>query len=324
MKKLFAVLLALAMVMVVFAEDAEPVLTFGQYADVSSTVRNYDLDADDNAINIGDDVTFVYDVYNETYVNYTNGNMGFSATVVSGNDFFATPRNYSVWYSMFDGKAKIYGGDLRETGSARLTSYIDGNGFSTRIANADKTGMMLLVKPIDGLTVSAFVPVMGNVIADEFKAANIGFAYSLPELATVVASYRQANDELAIGVDVKAIEGITLKAGFKTITDADSYVYISGGKMLTDAINLGLDADIVLGDSLGYGAEVLVSYAMAPYTFALETSFDSGDDAWYKVDGLNLNPYVQWDFDAGDIIVGLNYNTNNSTWSVPIEFELSY
>lgn len=309
MKKLLAVLLALVIVGGAFAQDADPVLTFGQYADVSAT--------------IDDDQTFDYDVYNETYLTYKAGNMGFNATVVSGADFFATPRNYSVWYSMFDGMAKIYAGDLRETGSARLTSYIDGNGFSTRLANADKTGLMLALMPVKGLTVSAFVPVDGVAMADELKLANFGFAYGLEGLATFVASYRQANKEFAIGADIKALEGITLKAGFKMITDGDNYIYLTAGKMITDAIKVGLDADIVLATELGYGAELLVSYAMEPYTFALEASFDNGD-AWYQADGLNFNPYVQWDFDAGDIIVGVNYNTGDSSWSVPIEFELDY
>jgi len=314
MKKILVLLLALmAFGAVVYAADAPaPVLTFGQYSDIET---DYNADG------------FVQSVYNETYFNFKASDMGFSATTVSGTDFFATPRNYKLYYNAFNGMLSIAGGKLRE-GPARLASYIDGNGFSTRLANV-YTGLMFTVKPIAALTAAVFLPVTAPVapaVADDtsFSNLNFGVQYNLDKVANVVAGYRMQNKELWVGADIKAIANVTAKAGFKMISGGDNYVYLTGAFAGIENVDLGLDADVVLASTLGYGVKVLASYAMAPYTFGVKISYDNGSDAWYAANGVVANPFVQWDFAKGDIKIGFSYDTGASTWVLPIEFELSY
>jgi len=311
MKKAIVLLLALAVLGgAVFAEDAAPALTFGSYGDVYLTLADQDTENS-------------YGVYHELYVNYKADDMGFSATIVnSDGDFFGEARNYSVYYKMFDGMVTAYAGDLREDGGARLASYVDGNGFSTRLANADITGFMVKVAPIDGLVVSAFLPYTGVAVADDFAAANFGFGYTIADIGKLVASYRLANDELAVGFDVKAIADTTLKLGYKMIVDGDMYVYLTAGKVIA-GIDLGLDADVVLGDAVAFGAKVKAEYGMDPYAFGLKATFDTGD-AWYGNDSFTVNPYAVWNFSAGAITAGFSFNGSDSSWGIPVDFEWWY
>lgn len=311
MKKLLVALLALVVVGgFVFAQDAKPVATFGQYMDVSTTY---------------DSTGFAYDVYNETYFNYAAKDMGFSATVVSGADLFASPRNYAIYYNAFNGMLGLRAGVLRETGSARLTSVIDGNGFSTRLANV-KSGILATLKPVAGLTVAAFVPATGAANNGDFNNINFGAAYNVTDVANLVASYRMENKELAVGADIKAIKDVTAKVGYKMVqgtSTSTSYVFVTGGTTVS-GLTLNLDADVVLASTLGYGAKVQAEYAMDPYALGVKASYDNGSDAWYANNGIDLNPYAMMNFAAGDIKVGFDYNTGTSKWSLPIEFELSY
>lgn len=310
MKKIFVVLLVLAtMGFGAFAQDAKPVFAITQYMDVSAT-----LDMD-NAL--------TPDVYNETYLNYKASDMGFSATVVSGADLFAAPRNLKIYYNAFDGMLTLSGGILRETGSVRVASYVDGNGFSTRLGNV-APGMLAVVKPVAGLVVAAFLPATGDDTYTEKLGFGVG--YLVADVANIVAGYRMINKELWVSADVKAVKDVSAYVGFKMVTDVGNYIFVSGGTSLVAGLDLGLDANVLLpaeGD-MGYGVKVKAEYGMAPYAFGVKVSYDNAVDAWYKVDGVSLNPYARWDFSAGDILVGFTYDTGASAWTIPIEFELSY
>ena len=318
MKKLLAVLLALMVVGgAAFAQDApKPVFTVGAYAD-------YEADL------INNDGKTASSIYTETYFGFKAADMAFNATTVGGYDIFKEVRNYALSYTMLDGMLKVYGGKLRETGGVRLASYIDGNGFSTRLGNV-KEGVMLTVKPIADFTFSAFLPVWGNLVGTDYAKANIGVAYNLPELMNVVAGYRLENKELYASFDVKAIPDVTLRLGYRMVAPATAgastnYVYVTGGTTM-DALEVGLDADVSLGTVMNFGAKALVAYKVAETTTAgVKVSFDNGD-AWYGNDGINVNPFVQQDFANGDIKVGFSFTTSGGTssWYLPIEFELSF
>lgn len=312
MKKAIVLLLVLAVLGgVVFAEDAAPALTFGAYSDIVATLTDQDSN---------DAVAY----YSEFYFNFKAADMGFSATAISDGDldFFKEVRNYKLYYNMFDGKATLMAGKLREDGGVRLVSYIEGNGFSTRLASVTD-GLMVKVMPVDGLVVSAFVPVLGGATSDDFALANFGAAYTVTDIAKLVASYRLENKEIAVGVDVKALADTTLAAGFKMVDGGDPYIYLTAGKTIA-GIDLGLDADIVLASTVGYGAEVKAAYGMDPYVLGVKLAYDNGADAWFANDGVYVKPYAQWNFSAGDIILAFQYNTGDSTWSIPLEFELSF
>jgi hypothetical protein len=319
MKKLLAVLLALCVIGgVAFAEDAKPALTFGAYGDITAT-------AIDNSSKTG------YDVYTEAYFNYAAKNFGFSATAIGSAgtagvtadtwDMFGALRNYSFYYTINDGMVKILAGRLRETGSVRLTSVIDGNGFSTRIANV-ATGVAVVAKPVTGLVVSAFVPFAGNAVGTDYAKTNFGVAYLVPDVANIVGGYLLGSKELWVGADVKAVKDLTLKVGYKNASSTN-YIYATAGKAI-DKLTVNLDADVVLASALGFGVQVQGEYAVSDALSAgAKVKFDNGD-SWYKNKGVEVIPYAQFNFGASDIKVSFDYNQGKNTWSLPVEFELNY
>ncbi|PKL06707.1 MAG: hypothetical protein CVV53_02900 [Spirochaetae bacterium HGW-Spirochaetae-9] len=309
MKKLIVLLLAFAMAGAAFAADEpKPALTFGFYGDVVANL--YDSTAVDTGSWGG--------IYSETYFNYKAKDMAFSATTVGGADFFAAVRNYSFSYNLMpDFGLKILAGKLRE-GPNRIGSYIDGNGFSTRSANVEE-GVELYASK-SGFTGAVFAPIGTN---DYKVAASVG--YAVPNLVTVVGGYRMVNKELWVSADVKAVKGLTAKVGFRNVGTTNWIYATAGSASLVEGIDVGLDANVVLASgATDFGVKAKAELAMDPYAFGVIASFDSGADAWYKADGVTVNPYAVWNFAAGDIILGMTFDSKSGDIAIPLEFEVSF
>lgn len=319
MKKMVVLLLAFAAVAGAFAQT--PALTFGMYGDITAKVAS----------------TNSYGVYTETYLTYKAKDMGLSATVIaqngktwdevnrknSGFDVFGSPRNYKFWYQVCSA-AKLSAGVLRE-GPARLTSYIDGNGFSTRLANVE-AGVLAEMNVVKGLTAAVFVPVTASAPKTDLGNSAFGASYAIPDLATVVASYRLVNKELAAGVDLKAIKGITLKAGLNNvgIPGGSTVLYATFGKK-DAALNFGADAAFVVKPTSGYSLKGMVEYTMGSYVLGAKASIDNGNAAAYQSNNaLVINPYLKKNFAAGDIKVGVTYNAGTTALALPVDFEISF
>ncbi|MCE5255770.1 MAG: hypothetical protein LLF89_02865, partial [Spirochaetaceae bacterium] len=206
MKKLIVLLLAFALIGgAVFAEDKPAALTFGSYMEAYGDFTQGTANT----------------LYNETYLNYASGGVALSATVVSGEDLFAQVRNYALSYQVMPA-AKVYFGRLRETGGTRLTSYIDGNGFSTRVANVQNG--LLFTAADKGFGVALFSPL------DTFAHTNFGASVSIPNVVKFVGGYlgsvtttdankvTKSDPELYVGADLTALKGTTARVGFKYLT----------------------------------------------------------------------------------------------------------
>lgn len=299
MKKLIVLLLAFALVGAVFAEDKPAALTFGSYMEAYGDFTQGTANT----------------LYNETYLNYSSGGVALSATVVAGEDLFAQVRNYALSYQLMPA-VKVYFGRLRETGGARLTSYIDGNGFSTRIANV-QNGLMFTAAD-KGFGIALFSPL------DTAANTNFGASVSLPNVAKFVGGYRGGNGELWVGADVSALKNVTARVGYKYLTGTKaSYVYATvGSSKLVKDLDLGVDANIAIGS--GYGVKGKVEYSVDPYAVGVLASYDNGSDTWYKNGGFNVNPYVKLNYAQGDVCVGISYDVASATFGVPFYCELWY
>ncbi len=297
MKKLIVLLLAIAMVGAVFADDQKAVATFGAYLDASGDF----MDGAGPSL------------YSETYYNYSSGGVGFSATIVGAEDIFKQVRNYSVSYQVFP-ELKVLAGRLRETGGARLTSYVDGNGFSTRMANV-QNGLMGQVS-YQGFGLAVFSTL------DKIDNTNIGLSYTAKGVAKLVAGYLGTAKEFWAGADVLAVKGVTARLGFRNTT-TKNYIYATAGSSaLVDKLDLGLDADVVLATPFAFGAKVKAQYALTDkYSAGVKVSYDNGD-AWYNNKGLNAKAYGVINFAQGDIVLGAQYDAASKTFSIPFDFEV--
>jgi len=309
MKKFLVVLLALAAVGGAFAQT--PALTFGLYGDITATLAATDS----------------YGIYTETYLTYAAKDMGLNATVVGGADLFATPRNYKFWYQVCSA-AKVSVGVIREAGSARLTSYIDGNGFSTRMASVE-SGVLNEMKILPGvLTASVFIPVTASAPAVDFGNSAFGLSFTLPNVATLVGAYRLNGKEASVGVDLKAIKDVTIRAGLRNIGafGATTVLYYTAGRNV-NGLKLGLDGNFYLKPTAKYSVKALVEYAIGSYVLGGKIWSDNNpaaDNGWYHANATLVKGYLKRNFAVGDAILGVQYNINTAMFSLPVDFEISF
>ncbi len=209
---------------------------------------------------------------------------------------------------------KVLAGRLRETGGARLTSYIDGNGFSTRVANV-QNGLMGQIS-YQGFGLAVFSTL------DKIDNTNIGLSYTAKGVAKLVAGYLGTAKEFWAGADVLAVKGVTARVGFRNTT-TKNYIYATAGSSaLVDKLDLGLDADVVLATPFAFGAKVKAEYALTDkYSAGVKVSYDNGD-AWYNNKGLNAKAYGVINFAQGDIVLGAQYDAVSKTFSIPFDFEV--
>ncbi len=299
MKKLIVLLLTIAMVGAVFAQDQKAVATFGGYLDASGDFMD--------GLGPG--------LYSETYYNYSSGGVGFSATIVGAEDIFAKVRNYSLSYQVIP-ELKVMVGKLRETGGARLTSYVDGNGFSTRIANV-QNGLMGQVSYM-GVGLAVFSTL------DKIQNINGGLSYTVKDVAKIVGGYLGTSKEVWVSADVLAVKGLTARVGFRNVA-SKSYIYATAGSSsFVEKLDLGLDADLVLATTVAFGAKAKAEYALTDkYSVGAFASYDNGD-AWNGNNGLNGKVYGVMNFAQGDIVLGLQYDVKTNTFSIPFDFEVSF
>jgi hypothetical protein len=314
MKKLIVLLLTIAMVGAVFAEDQKAVATFGAYLDASGDF----MDGAGPSL------------YSETYYNYSSGGVGFSATAIGGTgtypiwdtdnnkidskkteDIFGLLRNYSVSYQVLP-ELKVLAGRLRE-GDARLTSYIDGNGFSTRVANV-QNGLMGKISYM-GVGLGVFSTL------DKIDNTNIALSYTIKDVAKLVGGYLGTSKEFWAGADVLAVKGVTARVGFRHTTSANYIYATAGSSSLVDKLTLGLDADAKLSP-FKFGVQGKAEYALTDkYSVGAKVWYDNGD-AWYGNNGLAAKGYGVINFAQGDIIVGAKYDVASKTFSIPFDFEV--
>ena len=130
-------------------------------------------------------------------VTYAEDVFGFSALVESSSDNFidgastAGWRNISGWYKLLDGMVKVTVGKDR-IGDYRATTYEDGGGAYTRIANAE-WGIALQAYPVKGASVGAFVK-FPEADADQDYVNMLGFGASYTmDLLTFNVLFRTIN-----------------------------------------------------------------------------------------------------------------------------------
>lgn len=321
MKKLLALLLALVVVGgFVFAEDAKPVAAVTGYFNAGTVL--YDQDGKQSLgpswVSSGH--------YANLGVSYKAAKYGFSATIEYENAAVNTAfRDYTLWVKPYD-FMKVSAGKLRN-GDYRLTSYVDASGFNTRLANAEY-GLMMQFYPIKDLSIGAFLPVAaaGQNAAD--AKPGFGVAYTLPKIAKFIVAYKTDIDELFIGADIKAIEGLTAKLGFTMDTTAGSEfqrIWATAGYGLMDgALDLGLDAYYKMATAANtLWVKGKAGYTVDIFTPSAYVSFKNVSSPAANTIGFGAELKVA----AGDgaLYLGVDVESASSvTWSIPLTVEVSF
>jgi hypothetical protein len=281
MKKLIVLLLAFAMVGVVFAEDAAPVVpkVSGYFYAGANVLDVTGVGTASEAWNQSLAPSWVSSGnYATVGLSYSVKEFGFSGTVEYENNAINTAfRDYTAWVKPFGDVLKLSAGKVRN-GDYRLTSYIDGSGFNTRIANAEY-GLLAQVYPVKGLSLGVFnwIDSTGAVPLASWQNLNFGASYTVAGIGKFVAAAKRNitivdatavttvnTDEYFVGFDLSAVKGLTAKVG--GTFDLTPNVLVAGG-----------------GAANNKWTKV---WATAGYTVS---SFDLGVDAYYlKNSGTEL------------------------------------
>jgi hypothetical protein len=230
-------------------------------------------------------------------LSFTEKLWGFSGTIEYENNAINSPfRDYTLWVKPFGDVLKLSTGKLRN-GDYRLTSYIDGSGFNTRIANAEY-GIMAQFYPVKGLSIGVFnwIDPTGKVPLATFNNLNAGISYSVDGLGKFVAAAKRntvvVNEGSAKVKEHYEIDQDPTSPTYGQLVKIAEKAAVDLTTVLTDEYFVGFDLQAIKGLVARVGATFDLTentggaknnkwtkfWATAGYTIA---DFDLGVDAYY-------------------------------------------
>lgn len=362
MKKLLIALLALSVAGVAFAAD--PALTFSGYVNSglqykmgdgnADALSAYAQDADVNGYRFNLDGAFVNGDYgvnfrlraqgapSDTYLADKDGVTLYDtgAKIASNYPFLAY--GYG-WANLFGGMAKVKAGLVDDGAWATAGDIGDDVG--------EGTGVLFQVMPMAGVNVG-----FGMYGTDNFGGSvrtfgdatyTAGFAYSMPNLLGIQASYKynQGHADMALmGLTISAVPKLSANVelkleslnkfsdkGLSTIVETLSYdltpimAGVTSYQWITQA-----DVD----DTFGYKVNPWVSYAFGNFLPKLSVTYLVNEKAGKTMDDtvLTVKPSVKYSFtDKANVTFAYAYDMvsekadiDNNTQKVSIDFIYNY
>ncbi|HAP43309.1 MAG: hypothetical protein A2087_11120 [Spirochaetes bacterium GWD1_61_31] len=280
MKKALAILLALALVGgVAFAQVTTAIYLEG-------TIQTFDLD-------MGAGFDYGYASLTVSGADEED-TAGFAVTTwntaLFDGDFYASVRDWNVYYNLFDAALKVTAGSLRNA-TYRMTDVYGLYKFTNRI-----TGMGLLtqINAIENASIGINLPfpnadpALVDVIDDVLMGTDLGFTYKIADVGNLIL-LAQLNQSINIGTsdvpvyenapvinfgfNVSAVENLALRVLYKgTFTTASTNWFNLNAKYtLSDTMSVGGYVDGTLTDALTLAAKLRFDYGINDNISALVT-----------------------------------------------------
>ena len=317
MKKLIVLLLTIAMVGAVFAEEAPaPVL---KWSGLLNTGFQYD-NSTDSLYLYGQNAGKASRL--RLNADYTNGDFGVHFRLQT-NDAMTTAFSIThalVWGNLFNNMATFKVGLLND--STWATPY---NGFG---GLDGKKGVQLQVKPIQGLNVGAFMPLdttMTVPAGDVPKDMTFAGKYSISGIADVLAGLNlgvapTTKTEAYGSVNVTAIENLTaiVEADLTDISDIantlslDEYASYAMGNLA-----VGAYLEQVFGSTFGWTIAPEVSYAIDKAEVGGSFTIASGS-VW------SIDPYVTYTLNDKSTVKGYASYDNASVFTFGVSLLFNF
>lgn len=256
--------------------------------------------------------------YDTLTITATKDNFGFSMTdqnILTGG---IELRDWNVWYQLFDKKAKVTFGNLRN-GDFRMLLP---NAVAANLAATDRItgqGMLLQAYPMDGLTLGVNLPygLTAEATADVFQKLDLGAKYVIADVGTVILlanlkATTAATDIVPVGEYTLVNFGFT----FSAVENLTATVLYKGyfGDETAHKFGLGLGYTM---DALSVGAEFAGAYTTElAWDLALTAGYDITDAIYAGADfafdsdsAYDVSAYVGYNFGAGlKVEAGFGYN----------------
>jgi hypothetical protein len=235
-------------------------------------------------------------------------------------DYHVTLRDFSGTFNLFNGLMRLTAGKVWSGDDYRFRNF-DTLGFATRVAYG-KTGLLLRFFPVKGLNIGAFLPmpVASQSAAITYGRMNFGAEWTAGKTAIVRASYRQepdakGNREIAIGLGLTSIKDFGLAVGYtnRDVTQENDFFLDASYRWPRLELHGYGDIDLI-GADIFYGFKINAEFTFpkAPFTIGASAAYGNGDLWW--INGLDLNPYVRYNFGQSSIQTGFDllYTTSLS------------
>jgi hypothetical protein len=275
--------------------------------------------------------------YNEWHFGYDGENYGFySVWAFEGKNLSdAYLHRFAAWYQPFD-IVKVTLGAPR-IADYRLATKVEGAGY-TRLMNGDY-GMTLQLMPLEGLSLGAtmFVDTVNDAL-DIGNNFGLGASYTFTDIAKVVAQYRSDIEEISVGADIMALEGIGLVVAYAanwSLPDLAHSAFVSASMGL-GPVNLKADAAITYMTDFDFGAVVNGEFAMDKIVLGASIGYDTaavivGSGEGTPGYGFSLFPYVKANF-ANDSYLKVGFvfasgndsNGNVAEMGIPILYVVAF
>jgi len=238
MKKLFVLLLALAVVTGAFAQVTTSISLQGQ-------VKILNEDSQGQFVPKGDTYdTFTFKASTDTYgFSMTDTNWLKGLTATDGFQGFGDIRDWNVWYKIADGKVKISFGNFRDgTFRTTLTGWLADFGAMDRVSGY---GLFTTWMPMDGLTVGLNLPfgLTAEDTADVLQKADLGVKYVIADVGTlnVLLNLDMVTDNniVNLGFAYTGMENLTATVIYKGQLDAEINQFVVEGDYVMDALEVG-------------------------------------------------------------------------------------
>lgn len=359
MKRVLVVMLALVMgAGLLFAADQAPskwsayVEGWLIFADQAGRVGMGPSWASDSATNAADPaIGGEVGQFTDLTLSYAEPNMGFSFVDEFNSNDFGDPtkglRNMSGWLSMFDGKAKLTAGLVRDA-SYRPASYIEGAAAFTRLGNAE-WGMLLQLFPVKGLSLGTFgMFPQAMTAADYANMFGFGASYDIPSVATLYASYRMQDsfvnttttgtltDEIGAAVRLNMIKGLPVLVAW----NMDMYTiaktlnsFIVSTTYTMGPMNFMLDAKLQYQTAFDVAVEAQAAYKLnSTFSLGANLGYATAGLVGYATDGggvaqILLYPWVVVNVGSASFLeLGFrgNYTGTTFNWNIPLKYVISF
>jgi len=341
MKKLLLVLLALTVLGVMaFADDVT--WTYGATIKTGAQITLYSDSAIPTAARVYDNDDSV-----ASRVRFdAEAALGdFSAHIRVGGDFAGTvDTNFAflnAWWAtgkFFDKMLEVRAGNIDNS----VTDTVN-NGWG----GSSVEGMQFVVVPVSGLSIAYGLPLIaanGHFMTD-VAMSKAGFAYSMPNLATVKFTYVNApGDKLSNvygGVRILAVPNLTADLEFQALDLGNKAVGAAGNIELFENAQYAMGAfapGIVLDEVLYNDSAYKMQLYVKPYVdYTVSDSLMVGGNVKFtnnaggtdKLQSLGIDPYVKMIFNSKatlktDFAFGIADLTDTATWTMPININFMW
>ncbi len=288
-------------------------------------------------IRVGGDVAGMLPLGTDTQSLAYLMSLGTTGTAPSANDW-SFLNAWWVTAKVFDKMLEVRAGNIDNS----VTDTVN-NGWG----GSSVEGVQFVVVPVSGLSVAYGLPLVTakGTFNEAAAGSKVGFAYSMPNLATVKFTWMNAggknNSDVAGGVRILAVPNLTadvefqgVNVGLKDGTNANFIELFLNGQYAMGPLAPGAVIDATLYNESSFKTQFYVK-PYVDYTVndglmvGGNVKFTANTKGASGVNSLNVDPYIKFIFNSkaalkSDFNFSIPDLKDTATWQLPMNFNFMW